>query len=113
MKVERICEKCGKMVNVEFVKESIIESDDVGHLKVKYYECSCGANNIVQYDNKATEQMVKTSENILIDAIKKKAKGQTPSEKKKRKMESLNKKIKSMRDELFKKYHGKVEINVK
>lgn len=110
MEIKRKCEKCGNVVNIGFVQEKDLTSVVGEYLKVKYFACSCGAKNIVQYDNKATEQMVRVSKNILVEQIKKKAKGQTPSLKAKRKMENLNKKIDKARKELNEKYHGKVEI---
>lgn len=104
MEVEYRCNNCRHTQTLNEI--NVIKCDaydkEGNKFRIIYYCCErCGANIVLQIDNTETIVMFDEERKMYINNMRYKLAHQTPSQKQKRKMEKLNKKLKVKREALF------------
>lgn len=111
IETERVCEHCGKINTITHLsvqKEWCTCEQTEEKAKLIYQRCEgCKEPMILQVDDSETIEISRKEKELMLKAIKKRAKKQTVSPKDMRKREKLDKELKRKREDLKEHFEGK------
>lgn len=111
IETERVCEKCGRIntVNHISVKKEWCTCEQTGEkVKLIYQRCEgCKEPMILQVDDNDTIAISRKEKELMLKAIRKRAKKQTVSPKEMRKREKMDKELRKKREALNEHFEGK------
>ena len=109
LKVERVCNKCGEVNELKhrnvYKKDCYTETGEF--VRVIYSKCErCGEIDVLQVDSMQTIRIFNDYKKLLLNAIRKRQRGDSVSKKEDKKQKKLSESLKLKRNELAERCNG-------